>query len=40
MRRFDYSAEGLPGNIHFLCSLFLIQTLQVSQSDCFKLING
>jgi prephenate dehydratase len=40
MSRFNYSAESLPGDIHFLGGFFLVHSLKVCQSYCLKLIES
>ena len=36
----EYSPEGLPGDIHFLCGLGVVEALKVGKADCFELTNG
>jgi hypothetical protein len=38
--RLNDPAEGLAGDMHFLCRLFLIETFEVGQPDGLKFING
>jgi hypothetical protein len=39
MGGFEYSAEGLARDVHFVGGLFLIEAFEVCQANCFKLIN-
>ena len=38
--RFEDSAEGLSGDVHFFGGLLLIEALEVSEANCLKLIHG
>jgi hypothetical protein len=40
MSRNYYVAEGLAGNLHFPCRLFLIKSFKISKPYGFKLIPG
>lgn len=37
---FENPAESLAGNIHFLCGIGLVESIQVRQADRFELIDG
>lgn len=30
----------MPGDVHFLCGLGVVEALKVGKADCFKLTNG